>query len=962
MAPLLSSEGNSSEAEDELPALQAHTKSRPNPDVMIWSSTDEIDPSQVNHPPPHLAKRFYHSGTNRRRSSAASSRRNSITSSQSHHSNRSFRSSLHRNSVAQHLRRASILEDRKARLQDRAAHAEQVRLRAALAKAAPRISHSEEKALAAQQAREKYLAKVTAACAEEVNRSKRIAEENKERKAAEERRCRHELEEKHADAEKRRQEYRRQFRRPRTTSQAHADEIKQTELRKKVLTQGEACVRIQRVWRKSQRRRVVSAFQKLDISTYRIGRSTFEEATELLNVDAVITTTGSLLRIFGIEAGSLEDTTPVRTFLSAFMILGHATIVFTRNSEQEQDLINKAKDVLISFETMISAFAGSPSATASPTHVETLQQSHATYSTAFVAWKARDASTLIETMVDQFVALDAIWQRVKDDTTGEVASDYRTGIRDQQVMIYSKIKKLAGHDRADSLIKRAINQNRRQMSRRRRPIGEVRPRQMEQTQTEFEDVSMSSNEAPTVVPPSDDQEGQEPQRDQSISRLFSVFPSNRVLVHELMIDPNYKIEPSPTSDVRNAFNREVCDSMRKGVEDGQSEVWTVAVAENIRTRLLKLLRSGNSMHQLLTEVLDTDHVRNECRHGQFSYDKFFEFMANLLPRLCAPVRDAEVQALAQTLKSPTENTDAMIEKLFGLLHVIDMLSLDHANYLIRERSTLLIREGTGYEQRAFQTDVDENRTTLNRTTRWWRNASLNLVTETSVHDPRPAQQRPAFAQIYARGLTDLAVALGPLSEDDLPETLSFDVGRLSRMRSDVLRFVVVGGVLSTAKNLLKRDVRSQWKPEARRAFEALQNGYSDPTGDLSARMLAIVESGHGMPSSSKDHLANIITRFLGQAGSGQLRDPVLKLLLQRLKGHLFNRLAAQSSVERVRVASTTSEGLANIGLGEFIAQIGACADELGKVMQVDVQSHGVWLRRIAEEADVLGTREVPRTS
>lgn len=945
---------HASEEDDQLPALQTYTAAQSPDQMMLWSSGDENEPQQLRTPPPHLAKRFYRPGTNRRRSSAASSRRNSITSSQSHASNRSYRTSLHRSAVAQHLRRASILEDRKARLQDRAAHAEQVRLRAALAKAVPRVSNTEEKALAAQQAREKHLAKVAAACAEEVSRSKRIAEENKERKAAEERRYRQELEEKHAEAERRRLEYRRNFRRARTTSQANAEDAKiSLATNSTALTEDEACLRIQQTWRKSRRRRIIDAFQRLELSVDRISKISFEEAMHLLNDPDVIARTSITLDLLGLDTRTSQDTTPTRTFLSAFMMLGQPNVVFSKNGEQEQDLLGKARDVVISLESVISEFTSSTSVSASATHLQTLRQSYAAYTTSFAAWKNRDASALVETMVDQFVALDAIWQTVKDDTRGEVASDYKTGIRDQQVMLYSKIKKLAGPERGDSLIKRAINQSRRQRSRRR-PLGEVRPRQLEQSSAEAASQSATSEVSAEDTVPS-----QPPSQQSDLSRVFSVVPPNREVVHNLMIDPNFRVEPSPESDVRSALNRTICESMRQGISEGQSELWTVAVAENIRARLLKLLRDGNSLYRMLSEVLDPEHIRNQCRNGQFSYERFFVFMADLLPRLCAPIRDDEVKNLADVLKDSSTNTDAMVEKLFGLLHVIDLISLDHTNYLIQERAQLLIREGAGYEQRMFQTDLDSTQTTLDRTTRWWRNASLNLITESNIHDPQPAPQRPSFSKVYARGIVDLAFGAGSLREANLPETLAYDLHRLARIRSDIFRFVTVGGILLTAKNILKRDVRSQWKPEAKRALDALQAGSSDSSFDLSARVAAIVGSGRGMPAASREQLDSIIARFLNEASTGQLRDPVLKLLLQRLKGHVFNRLAAQSSVERVRVASTTSEGLANIGLGEFIGQIGACTDELAKIMQVDVECHGVWLRRIAEEAEHLGSGQTP---
>jgi len=46
------------------------------------------------------------------------------------------------------------------------------------------------------------------------------------------------------------------------------------------------------------------------------------------------------------------------------------------------------------------------------------------------------------------------------------------------------------------------------------------------------------------------------------------------------------------------------------------------------------------------------------------------------------------------------------------------------------------------------------------------------------------------------------------------------------------------------------------------------------------------------------------------------------------------------------MASTASEGLAAIGLSEFIGQIGQIADELSKVASVDWDAHGRWYTEI----------------
>lgn len=143
---------------------------------------DDQPPDTCAEPPARLAARFYRNSSGRRKSSANSSRRSSLSSIHSHSSVLSSHGGPHSSHVAQHLRRASIIESRKARLADRAAHAEQVRLRAAAAKASQRAAYSEEKALAAQAAREKLLADITARCEEEVRRAKKIAEETKEKR------------------------------------------------------------------------------------------------------------------------------------------------------------------------------------------------------------------------------------------------------------------------------------------------------------------------------------------------------------------------------------------------------------------------------------------------------------------------------------------------------------------------------------------------------------------------------------------------------------------------------------------------------------------------------------------------------------------------------------------------------------------------------------------------------------
>ncbi|EMD97762.1 hypothetical protein COCC4DRAFT_144671 [Bipolaris maydis ATCC 48331] len=930
------------------------------PDMILSSDADNAESFA---PPPRIAARFYRHSANRRKSSATSSRRNSISSTHSHTSNRSFRNSCQSHHVAQHLRRASILEDRKARLADRAAHAEQVRLRAALAKAAPRGSNSEERALAAKQAREKHLAQVAASCAEEVRRAKKIAEDMKERKAAEERRYRMEMEEKLAEAEKRRLEYKRNPRRPRTASSPPASLKPRTQ--RPVLSTEDAAKRIQAAWRSKVRRDIVREWLKLGLSIEMVQETSFDVITGMLADEKLLKTTDRIMTLFVLlpDADPAPRSAAVRTFLSSYLILAHPTHVFSRDGDQEQDLITKAKDLVISFESALAKLTKLNAYTPSPTRTETVLLAHSAFVAAFNDWKSRDSSALVETMVASFVSLDEIWQSVKDATVDEVANEYRNGIRDNQAILLSRIKKLAGPDKALMLIRKAIRESRRSKPKKR-PAGDtVRPRVAGESTPDSPlsaESAAKQAEAASELAASGQAKPEDPttqgHQAQSLSKVFTVVPDNRILVHELSIDKEYRIDPSPTADLRDALNRELCDAMRRGFEEGDSANWTTAMAENIRGKLLRLLKPGNSMHTLISETLDPEHVNRQCSQGVFSYGKFFNFIASILPKLCAPFRDTEIQALAEELKEEGD-LSSMIEKLFKILHIIDLLSLDYSNFLLMNAAPTLIKEAVGYEQRMFTQDLEENKITLDRTRRWWRSAAVNMHTEADRRDPWSQANplnRPTAHKIYARGLVDLAIATPPLRESELPETLELDRARIARIRDDALRITTIGGILLTAKNLLKRDVRSQWKSEANKMWVVLkENGYMSDTS-TAAKISSLLESSRNMPPSTRSQLSSTITRLLTQAEAGKLSDPVLKVLFQRLKTHIFNRVSASSSGERVRAASTATEGLATTGLPEFVSQVADICEQLSKVGEVDRKCHGKWYEEIAEEMERLG--------
>ncbi|OAX78732.1 hypothetical protein ACJ72_06959 [Emergomyces africanus] len=965
-------------------ATQATTSTTANEGDVDMSSDDPNTPLAL---PAKIAARFYQKSNGRRRASATSSRRSSISSL---HSNISAHGGPHSDHIAQHLRRASIIESRKARLADRAAHAEKVRLRAALAKNESKHILREERALAAQQAREKLLAEITAKCEEEVRRAKKKAEDMKERKAAEHARQRMEMAEKFAEAEKRRLLYQQNTRRPRTTSLAAAEEKKLAKVAIKQMSRTSASRIIQRAWRNHYARTVINEFREVDLSLERIRSLSFDEVGALLSEEKLLVVTAKVLRLCGLqdtEGGAMGERGAVRTFLSSYLILAHPAQVLSSNGEQEQDLISKGRDLLVIFEQVISQLSAIgvwPASLAADLQV--LSESYNTFFSAFHAWKSHDSSVLIEIMLAQFIELELIWQTVKDDREGGVADDYQQGIRQNQILLLARLKRLAGAEKAMSMVKQALRKSKRDKMKNGASQQAIpRAASVPSSSTELLPESAQSpicesfSAADQLALAQLDQPELTP-RDR-FAKALTALPDNRALVHELLINREYKIDQGPYTDIRRQIMKLMCEMMRKDVAKGLGTTWTVAMASVIQDRLLRSLKPGNSLHVLISEVLDPKYIENQCNAGTFSYDAFFDFMSNILPKLCAPYRDPDVKAFA------ADTSGDAIDRLARLMGIIDLLSLDHTNFLLHVAAPQLIQEGPAYENRVFARLLQEGVISLERTRTFWRvnrNAIIEDMKKRDLEDNMGPDYKPPQQMPTSR------------THSGNPR---YGSRTLDQLRSRAFKIAATASILLSAKNLLKRDVRSQWKSEAERIM-ALD--FSDIKPE---RVQSILESSHAMPASTRTQLFSTIKRVLSPAtaasiaatatatasassavsispdtiallpsspspsspsssssetdnnnndaaNAGCFTDPVTKLMLSRLRAHVFARLSASSASERVRTTATASQSLAAAGMPEFVSEVGKIVESLGKVREVDWLCHGLIYEGIwSEEAE-----------
>ncbi|KAK2592490.1 hypothetical protein QQS21_009800 [Conoideocrella luteorostrata] len=958
-------------------------------DLAMPPSDDDVleQDNRVYTPPPRVAARFYRPSQTRRRGSAASSRRNSISSAHSRCSSIQH-PAAHDDSdqskyVAQHLRRASFLEDRRARLADRAAHAEKVRLRAALAKATPRgPTASEERALAAQQARDRNLAEIVATCAEEVRKAKQVAEVTKERREQEIAKMRAQIEERMAEAEKRREELRQKSATKRSrgqsvmTRKANDSSLQGKEDAKPAMTEDDAVAHIQGWWRGCTRKRIIQEFNSLGLSVDGIRETSFDTVVELLAQEKVLVITARLLRICGLQegdSGSVDEMASVRTFLSAFIILGHPNQVLINKNEngagedlddamathrlpstdlanpQLQDLVGKAKDLLVNFENILVRLTASNRYTMPPALKNALPESYAVFYNAFIAWKSRDSNALIEVMLMQFVELDAIFQTVKDTTDDAAAALYRQSIQDSQLMLIVRIKKLAGAEKGKRLIFRAVSEARKSRKSKKQ-TGDTKPRVAEGAAGDDATATATSLVSPdsqTLTPPATPLGRSESKPVVVKTGLNGLLPDNRIVVHELAINKEYQIPSHEYVEQQAALAKSLYMQMRAAVAKNDTEAkfrYFILMAGNIRDKLQRLLKPGNSMYNLIGEILDPEMAERQFKVGNFSYEKFFKAMGSLLPKLCAPFRDEQVKELVQNKLSDGD----LIDRVEALNGFIDVMLCDYINYLLRIAAPQLIESAAQYEAKLFTADVERGMS-LNAAESAWRSATTKVMNEVQKRDPEGInhpRSQPTAARFYAQMLVDVFTQPTPIKADQIPEMLHLNHRRINDVSSTVQRIITAGAVLLQCKNLLKRDVRSPWKIEATRIMSVLEADHSSLEATLQGTMAAL-EAGRSMPAVTKSHLRALVTKVLkaGQEMSQQgvePREPVLRLLLTRLRGNILARLASGSASEKVKTANMAGEKLASLGLSEFVERVREISDLLERVGGVDRAAHGAW--------------------
>jgi hypothetical protein len=194
----------------------------------------------------------------------------------------------------------------------------------------------------------------------------------------------------------------------------------------------------------------------------------------------------------------------------------------------------------------------------------------------------------------------------------------------------------------------------------------------------------------------------------------------------------------------------------------------------------------------------------------------------------------------------------------------------------------------------------------------------------------------------------------------------------------VFQAIATSSILLTTKIRLRRNRESLWTKDAERlmALNYLTTGVE--------RLVSLVASSHIMPESTKEGVSNFVGRVLPPAAAAAQHaelaerdrqdaihsqttyDPsklddtrnesedifteqIASFLLKSLREHVFTRLSATGTTERVRATTGAAEFLARIGMPEFLEEVNRMVTLLEKIRAVDLKAHGRWYDQVADD-------------
>lgn len=281
--------------------------------------------------------------------------------------------------------------------------------------------------------------------------------------------------------------------------------------------------------------------------------------------------------------------------------------------------------------------------------------------------------------------------------------------------------------------------------------------------------------------------------------------TNEQLAHELLLDPNFKLDTRGAGYIEDGTLANVRDSFKTAFWD--SLVDDLLVQPPCYTRVLKVIgevRDGiidiaPSRKQELSEKIDVGFWKQQIDIGALDWPSCVDMIEGMV-KLCLQMQTGERnketleawKLMEPTLRAtaPEEQPKAFCDALQYSLDRVNAMRVDAANARLRNIAHVIQQHGIEYEQAHMQKKLKSNPSYLQLTPGW----ILETISSVSEKDKEmlakiSSGDGVAFEQIHGEAILRLVTAEQPVTNATCPEIVILDLSRLQKLHAS-LRFDV----------------------------------------------------------------------------------------------------------------------------------------------------------------------------
>lgn len=202
---------------------------------------------------------------------------------------------------------------------------------------------------------------------------------------------------------------------------------------------------------------------------------------------------------------------------------------------------------------------------------------------------------------------------------------------------------------------------------------------------------------------------------------------------------------------------------------------------------MSLVRPEGHLYQSINDVLDLPLIEQQMKQNSFDIDVIITFILDIMSKICAPVRDDEIQKI--------KSNEKRIEKVMQISKLLDGMNLDLANFRLRSLRPHLMSIAVEYERDKFAEMLSNGSIQLVHTTKWLDNAVCEHHTENRVNT------RPTHKSIFENAFISLLSQPQSISTmASAPETFRLDKKRMTEYQNEMQAITIVASLIFLAKN------------------------------------------------------------------------------------------------------------------------------------------------------------------